>query len=284
MMMVMMMMMMVMMMMRRTTTTIIVTVVMVTLLHCLQFFHGTNWFAGGAALPARTATAIATPPRCQNGRIWTVCLSCSRWGLLSGGHLIPKYVSTCSLICRHAGESCGSCLFVVVLSVLSLSLSGLFPWRRFLSRLTWTPSPLLASSFLTLWWAQLCPHLAQHPHGFAHLAVISMAVSVFSPPARWGLLDFMSVACSSPLLLLLLNRDPRSVCPAGPQPRPSTLSVLCRTSTTTIHAQCSLPDLNHDHPRPVFPAGPQPRPSTPSVPCRTSTASIHAKCSLPDLM
>ena len=30
--------------------------------------------------------------------------------------------------------------------------------------------------------------------------------------------------------------------------------------------------------------GPQPRPSTPSVPCRTSTASIRAKCSLPDLM
>ena len=82
-----------------------------------------------------------------------------------------------------------------------------------------------------------------------------------------------------------LNHDhPRSVCPAGPQPRPSPPSVLCRTSTTTIHAQCSLPDLNHDHPRPVFPAGPQPRPSTPSVPCRTSTASIHAKCSLPDLM
>ena len=59
--------------------------------------------------------------------------------------------------------------------------------------------------------------------------------------------------------------------------------VRCRTSTTTIHAQCSLPDLNHDHPRPVFPAGPQPRPSPPSVPCRTSTASTHAKCSLPDL-
>ena len=149
----------------------------------------------------------------------------------------------------------------------------------------------------------------------------------FSPPARWGLLDFMSVAwssSSSPLLLLSLssssrcpprppaqlrlaihsvlcrtstttihaqcslpdlNHDhPRPVFPAGPQPRPSTPSVPCRTSTTTIHAQCSLPDLNHDHPRPVFPAGPQPRPSTPSVPCRTSTASIHAKCSLPDLM
>ena len=68
------------------------------------------------------------------------------------------------------------------------------------------------------------------------------------------------------------------------QLRPAIHSVPCRTSTTTIHAQCSLPDLNHDQPRPVFPAGPQPRPATPSVPCRTSTASIHAKCSLPDLM
>ena len=67
-----------------------------------------------------------------------------------------------------------------------------------------------------------------------------------------------------------LNHDhPRPVCPAGPQPRPSTLSVPCRTSTTTIHAQCSLPD--------------QPRPSPPSVPCRTSTTTIHAQCSLPDL-
>ena len=82
---------------------------------------------------------------------------------------------------------------------------------------------------------------------------------------------------SSPLLLLLLNRDPRSVCPAGPQPQPSTLSVPCLTSTTTIPAQCSLPDLNHDHPRPVFPAGPQPRPSTPSVPCRTSCRKIWDK-------
>ena len=75
-----------------------------------------------------------------------------------------------------------------------------------------------------------------------------------------------------------LNHDhPRSVCPAGPQPRPSTPSVPCRTSTTTIPAQCSLPDLNHDHPRPVFPAGPQPRVSTPSVPCRTSCRKIWDK-------
>ena len=69
-----------------------------------------------------------------------------------------------------------------------------------------------------------------------------------------------------------------------------------RTSTTTIHAQCSLPDLNHDQPRPVFAAGlnhdqprpvfaagPQPRPSTSSVRRRTSTTTSHAQCSLPDL-
>ena len=85
-------------------------------------------------------------------------------------------------------------------------------------------------------------------------------MDVFSPPARWGLLDFMSVACSSPPLLS---------------------SSSC--STATLDAQCSLSDLNHDHPRPVFPAGPQPRPSPPSVPCRTSTTTIHAQCSLPDL-
>ena len=33
-----------------------------------------------------------------------------------------------------------------------------------------------APSFLTLWWAQLCPRLAQHRLGFAHLAVMSMVV------------------------------------------------------------------------------------------------------------
>ena len=105
-----------------------------------------------------------------------------------------------------------------------------------------------------------------------------------SPPARWGLLDFMSVACVLPRLL-------PSASPAPPRPllvllvqlRPAIHSVPCRTSTTTVHAQCSLPDLNREHPRQVFPAGPQPRPSAPSVPCRTSTTTVHAQCSLPDL-
>ena len=145
---------------------------------------------------------------------------------------------------------------------------------------------------------------------FASLLIQSYACpcffcfSSFSPPARWGLLDFMSVAAPPPLLLLLLlafwrtstttihaqcllpdlNHDqPRPVFAAGRQPRPATPSVCCRTSTTTSHAQCSLPDLNHDQPRPVFAAGPQPRPATPSVRCRTSTTTVNAQCSLPDL-
>ena len=89
-------------------------------------------------------------------------------------------------------------------------------------------------------------------------------VAMFFPPTCQVRVVRVYVSC-----LLLSSSSP----PPPAQPRPS-----------THHAQCSLPDLNHDHPRPVFPAGPQPRPSTPSVPCRTSTASIHAKCSLPDLM
>ena len=98
--------------------------------------------------------------------------------------------------------------------------------------------------------------------------------------SRTNLLNAASsgLLLSSSPLLLLLNRDPRrTVFSVGPQPRPSTPSVPCRTSTTTIPAQCSLPDLNHDHPRPVFPAGPQPRVSTPSVPCRTSCRKIWDK-------
>ena len=117
-------------------------------------------------------------------------------------------------------------------------------------------------------------------------------VICLSPPARWGLLDFISVACSSSSFSSsfssssprLLSSSPLLSSPPPPPAQPrSTLSVPCRTSTTTIHAQCALPDLNHDHPRPVFPAGPQPRVSPPSVPCRTSTTTIHAQCSLPDL-
>ena len=106
----------------------------------------------------------------------------------------------------------------------------------------------------------------------------STSKSSFFPTCQVRVVRFY-VSClllsSSPLLLLLLNRDPRrTVFSVGPQPRPSTPSVPCRTSTTTIPAQCSLPDLNHDHPRPVFPAGPQPRLPDRSGHCRTSTGRM----------
>ena len=130
-------------------------------------------------------------------------------------------------------------------------------------------------AYILVWcFSSVCPHVQNYrlKSETAISSPVAKYIAVFivfrrfhilgscSPPARWGLLDFMSVACSSPPLLS---------------------SSSC--STATLDAQCSLSDLNHDHPRPVFPAGPQPRPSTPSVPCRTSTTTIHAQCSLPNL-
>ena len=102
----------------------------------------------------------------------------------------------------------------------------------------------------------------------------------FSPPARWGLLDFMSVVSSS---FRFSSSSSSSFSSSSSSFSSSSLSSRRPRPTAIRDPRRSLPDLNQDHPRPVFPAGPQPRPSTPSVPCRTSTASIHAKCSLPDL-
>ena len=132
-----------------------------------------------------------------------------------------------------------------------------------------------------------------------YLSCLLLLLPASSPPLLL-LSSSSSSRCPPPLVVLLLSlssssscstatRDPqcslpdlnhdhpRPVFAAGPQPRPSTPSVPCRTSTTAIHAQWSLPDLNHGHPRPVFPAGPQPRVSTPSVPCRTSCRKIWDK-------
>ena len=54
-----------------------------------------------------------------------------------------------------------------------------------------------------------------------------------------------------PLVVLLLSLSSSSRCPPRPpaQLRLAIHSVRCRTSTTTIHAQCSLPDLNREYPR-----------------------------------
>ena len=81
---------------------------------------------------------------------------------------------------RPAGVSGGSCLFVVVLSVLSLSLSRLSPWRGFLPRLT-LPLALLRFVFIFPYVVvgSALPTAPQHRLGFAHLEVISMVVSVF---------------------------------------------------------------------------------------------------------
>ena len=74
----------------------------------------------------------------------------------------------------------------------------------------------------------------------------------FSPPVRWGLLDFMWVVFSSASSSSPLR-------PSRPQLRWCELSVPCRTSTAIVWAQCSLPDLNRDRVSSAFRAGPQPR-------------------------
>ena len=60
----------------------------------------------------------------------------------------------------------------------------------------------------------------------------------------------MSIACSS------------SSSPPPPRPPPPRRPPRPPRPTATHDPQYSLSDLNHDHPRSVFPAGPQPRPST----------------------
>ena len=94
------------------------------------------------------------------------------------------------LIRRPAGVSCGSCLFVIVLSVLSLSLSRLSPWRGFLRRPTsFPPLPLLPSwrssssspfrfnlGYVVL--GSTLPTPRSHRLGFEQFAVISMVVVV----------------------------------------------------------------------------------------------------------
>ena len=124
----------------------------------------------------------------------------------------------------------------------------------------------------------------------------------FSPPVRWGLLDFMSaldllppppppppsppqlrscefsVACWTPTAILWVqcgvldpNRDPASaVWRAGPQLRSCEFSVAGRTPTVISWVQCCVPDLNCDSASSVWRAGPQLRLCEFSVACRTS--------------
>ena len=129
----------------------------------------------------------------------------------------------------------------------------------------------------------------------------------FSPPVRWGLLDFMSVSSPSPscppppsprrppcristTILWVqcgmqdLNRDPvSSVWRAGPQPRAREFSVACRTPTAILRVQCGVPGPNRDLVSSVWRAGPQLRSCEFRVACRTPTASSWVQCGVPDL-
>ena len=70
-----------------------------------------------------------------------------------------KQLQIKDIIRRPAGVSCGSCFFVVVLSVLSVFLSRLSPWRGFLPRLTWTPALLPPPHLALLRFAFIFPYV-----------------------------------------------------------------------------------------------------------------------------
>jgi hypothetical protein len=106
----------------------------------------------------------------------------------------------------------GSCLFVVLLSVLSLS--RLSPWRGFLPRLTWThqtpsPSPTYTpsrrSSLFRL------HHLSLHCAGlnFAH-ASLNMVLHILLS-FRW-LFPFFACVCHRYAPLLISNTWPTGLC------------------------------------------------------------------------
>ena len=68
-----------------------------------------------------------------------------------------------------------------------------------------------------------------------------------------------------------------------PRPPSSPSSSCCPVPSVSRQPPCPVSAGNRDHRRSVFPAGPQSRPSLLSVPSQTSTATICTQCSLPDL-
>ena len=130
----------------------------------------------------------------------------------------------------------------------------------------------------------------------AHRCLWRWIVCFYSPPVRWGLLDFMLVSSPPPVLLyssfLLLLSSPSSsdlICDpvssvwrAGPQPRAHEFSVACRTPTAILRVQCGVPAPNCDLVSSVWRAGPQLRSCEFSVACRTPTAIMRVQCGVPD--
>ena len=125
--------------------------------------------------------------------------------------------------------------------------------------------------------------------------IYPMKSSSYSPPVRWGLLDFMSVSSppssssspSSPSSFSSINWDPLcSVWRAGPQWQlgSSQFSVACWTPIATgiLSVQCGVLDPNRDLMSSVWRAGPQPRYCEFSVACWTPTATLRVECGVLD--
>ena len=96
--------------------------------------------------------------------------------------------------------------------------------------------------------------------------------TVFSPPARWGLLDFIRAVLPPPPPPPL-RQLPSSVGTAGPQPPTSGLSGHRWTSIASCRSEWAPLDLNRQRPIWVGTAGPQPPASDLSGHRWTSTAS-----------
>ena len=123
-----------------------------------------------------------------------------------------------------------------------------------------------------------------------------MMVDNNSPPARWGLLDFiravllllrLRILLLLVLLLLAVQIPGGTAGPPLRAPDPSghcrtstgapDPSGHCRTSTASSRSQWALPDLNRDFQIAVGTAGPQPRLPDRSGHCRTSTATSRSQ-------
>ena len=83
--------------------------------------------------------------------------------------------------------------------------------------------------------------------GFKYFPTCQVRVVRFYVRCRLLLFAVLVLFFFFVVVLSALHREPLGpVFLAGPSPRPSALSVPCRTSTATICAQCSLPDLNRE--------------------------------------
>ena len=173
-------------------------------------------------------------------------------------------------------------------------MSQLWPLRSYSSAPTSNETPFQRMSFLQFPYTRLKKNMTLWFHS---LLLNEPCISwwIFSPPVRWGLLDFMSVSSppssssspSSPSSFSSINWDPLcSVWRAGPQWQlgSSQFSVACWTPIATgiLSVQCGVLDPNRDLMSSVWRAGPQPRYCEFSVACWTPTAILRVECGVLD--